>query len=111
MRKSCRRFPESAKTLPGLVLSPGFAQRGSVLFQHPTPLRAAVDGQSFGFSNGRIVAADVGLPLPGLLRPGETYGLTLDVKNASGRRLSGRDADDRKIRHAVLLPTWTRKTP
>ncbi len=100
------RFPETMRSPPGLVLSPGFAQRGSVLFQHPTPLRTAFDGQSSGFANGRIVAADVRLPLPGLLRPGETYDLTLDVKNASGHRFSGRDAEDRKIRHAELGIRW-----
>ena len=101
------RFPESAKNLPGLVLSPGFAQRGSVLFQHPTPLRAAVtDANAFGFAQGRTVAADVNLPLPGLLRHGETYDLTLDVKTPSGHRLSGRDANGRKIRHAPLGLLW-----
>ena len=102
------RFPESARALPGLVLSPGFAQRGSVLFQHPTPLRSAADVAAFGAAHGRIVAADVNLPLPSLLRPGETYDLTLDVKTPADRRITGRDADGRKVRHAQLGIRWVR---
>ena len=100
------RFPESARAVPGLVLSPGFAQRGSVLFQHPTPLRSAVDAADFANARGRIVAADVMLPLPALLRPGETYDLTLDVKSGSDRRINGSDASGRRIRHAGLGIRW-----
>ena len=101
------RFPAGTRSAPGLLVSPGFARRGSVLFQHATPLRAAVtDATAFGFAQGRIVTVDVNLPLPGLLRPGETYDLTLDVKTPSGHRLSGHDADGRKIRHAPLGLRW-----
>ena len=93
--------------MPGLMFSPGFARQESVLFQHATSLRTAVtDATAFGFAQGRIVTVDVNLPLPGLLHPGETYDLTLDVKSSSGRRLSGRDADGRKIRHAPLGLHW-----
>ena len=41
-----------------------------------------------------------------LLRPGETYDLTLDVKTAANHRVAGRDADGRKIRHAELGLHW-----
>lgn len=101
------RFPARTRSVPGLMFSPGFARQGFVLFQHATSLRTAVtDATAFGFAQGRIVTVDVNLPLPGLLHPGETYDLTLDVKSPSGRRLSGHDADGRKIRHAPLGLHW-----
>lgn len=96
------RFPETARTAPDITLSPGFARNGSVLFQHPFHLRQTIDGNAFRFARGQIVASDIALPLPGLLQPGETYDLTLDVKNAAGHRINGRDADGRKVRHAPL---------
>ena len=105
------RFPESARAMPGIALSPGFAQRGSVLFRHPTPLRLAADATAFGFARGRIVAADVNLPLPALLRPGETYDLTLDVVTRANRRITGRDAEGRKVRHAELGIPWHAEAP
>ena len=96
------RFPETTRTVPGILLSPGFARNGSVLFKHPTPLRTAVDANAFGQARGRIVAADVNLPIPALLLAGEAYEITLDVGTSSGRRMSGRASDGRKIRHARL---------
>ena len=105
------RFPENAHIVPNLALSPGFAQDGSILFQHPIRLRKTIDGNAFSFAHGNIISADLDLPIPELLRPGETYDLTLDVKNDTNYRINGRDADGHKIRHANLGLRWHVDTP
>ena len=101
------RFPETMSTMPGIRLFPGFGLNGSVLFQHQISLRKVMpDSAAFGFARGRIIAGDLDLPLSSLLRPGETYDITLDVRDASGRNIIGRDADGRKVLHAPLGIRW-----
>ncbi len=100
------RFPPTTHVPPEIVLSPGFAVNGSILFQHPFALRSVADGQSFRTADGKILAVDLYLPVRVPMRNGEVYDLTLDVLSATHRRRNGHDAEGHKVRHVGLGLRW-----
>lgn len=96
------RFRGSGETPPAIRLAPGYTLGDDILYKCPVPLRAAVDANAFPFSAGRLVAADVALPVLGHFPEGAVYGLLLDLQTAAGRRISGRAPDGSKVRYADL---------
>lgn len=97
------RFSEPDDAPPDLLLVPGYARNGDrVASSRPVSLRAAVDTNAFPFSRGRLVAADIDLPLLPSLASGETFGLALDLQTATGRPLDGRAPDGSIIRRLFL---------
>ena len=100
------RFAKTNHPMSDVVLAPGFAQNGSVVFRHPVRRHSQIDRNAFGGARGRIVSFDITLPVPSVVRPGETYDLTLDLMSPDNRRITGRDADGRKVRHAELGLLW-----
>lgn len=100
-------FPGKARVVPALTLAPGFASNGKVLFRYMAGLRGVVDANVFGMADGALLAVDIDMPVPDILRHGEDYDLTFDLIGATGRRRSGRDTAGRKVRHAPLGLVWT----
>ena len=96
------RFQETGDAPPDLLLSLAYARNGDAITSCPVSLRAAVDANAFPFSRGRLVAADIDLPLLPSLPSGETFGLALDLQTATGRPLDGRAPDGSKIRRLFL---------
>lgn len=91
------RFTGTNDVPPDLLLVLGYAQNGDIIPNDPVSLRAAVDANAFPFAGGRLVAADINLPVLPSLASGETFAIALDLQTASGRRLKGRTSDGSKI--------------
>jgi hypothetical protein len=101
------RFSPKTATPPDVVLAPGYACDGSILYKNPVRLRDALDIAEFPFARGRLVACDVSLPVLSHLPEGAVYTLSLDVLTPSGRHLRPRHAFlpvELAIRHAPPEP-------
>ncbi len=96
------RFREDDEIPPKILLAPGYAREGSIVYKYPVTLRSVIDANAFPFARDRIVVADVELPVLELFTSGETFTLALDVLTTSGQRLAGRAADGGKVRHLML---------
>lgn len=96
------RFREEDEIPPKILLAPGYAREGSIVYKYPVTLRSVIDANAFPFARDRIVVADVELPVLEHFTSGETLGLTLDVQTSLGRHISGRAADGGKVRHLWL---------
>ena len=96
------RIPADAKTAPDLYLAPGYAENGAIIYKYPIPLRKTIDPAAPPVAAGRIMAADVELPILSHLPDGATYDISLDLQTSSGRRLYPRDPSGAKIRHLIL---------
>lgn len=97
------RFTETGDVPPDLFLVLGYVQNGDVVSNGPVSMRAAVDANAFPFADGRLVAADIDLPVLPSLASGETFALALDIQTAAGRRLKGRTSNGSTIR-SLFLP-------
>lgn len=97
------RFPPHGENPPPLVLAPGYAQNGAVIYKYPTPLRKAIDRSSFPFAGSRLIPADVFLPVLSHLPSGTGYPLTFDLLDASLDRIDARGPGGKKTHH-VFLP-------
>ena len=72
-----------------------------ILWKHPIPLKDAIDPAALPAAAGRLVAADLVLPVPDELSEGETYGISFDIVQPSGRCFHPRTGGG-KVRHLVL---------
>lgn len=81
------RFPADVAAAPRLVLAPGYAKDGAIIYKNLIPCHAAIEPSAIAFAAGRIVAADISLPVIGHLSEGETYGISFDLMTPSGHRL------------------------
>ena len=100
------RLPRSVRRLSGLEIRTGIAAPGGGnLFEDRPRLVGKIDQNALATSDtDAIHIVDILFPLPDLCRTGETYEATFTLRAASGRLLSGRDANRRKVRHVRLFP-------
>ena len=100
-------LPKSRRTLSRLAIKTGFTEAGEVVFESGPCLVEAVDMNAFwiGRHDGMYVL-DIAADVPFNDGKGGDYGLAITVRDAFGRRLSGRDPDGGKIRR-IHLPGLT----
>ena len=104
------RLPRSVRRLSGLEIRTGVAAPGGGnLFEDRPRLVGQIDQNALATSDAdAIQIVDILFPLPDLCRPSEKYEATFTLRAASGRLLSGRDANGRKVRHVRLFPFTAR---
>ena len=104
------RLPRSVRRLSGLEIRTGVAAPGGGnLFEDRPRLVGQIDQNALATSDAdAIQMVDILFPLPDLCHTSEKYEATFTLRTASGRLLSGRDADGRKVRHVRLFPFTAR---
>jgi hypothetical protein len=84
------RFPPGTASVPDLLLAPGYAKDGGILYKNPTSLKSVLKLSAFPFAAGRLVPVELSLPVLEHLPADGSFTLSLDILTPHGRHLRPR---------------------
>lgn len=103
-------LPQSSRWLHRYFLTTGFTRDGMVVFESGGGFADQIDPYLFATEpRGLVHRIDMQVAVPPDFTPGDEFGLALTVRddNNSGKRMSGRDSDGRKVRRIHMPFTFT----